>query len=451
MATRPANLVYGVDDVPPSPVLAVLALQHIFLMSSTLVLPILLMSEISGDPMQTRAVVALTMMSCGIGTVLQAARWRGIGSGFLCPNLCGPNFFAAVMGAAWLGGLPLMRGMTIAAGLIEIVFARLLHRLAFLFPAEITGLVVFMVALSLIPVGASQFVHVYYQGEPIQPISVAIAAFTLLVMVGLNIWGGRQLKLYGLLVGVTVGYALSAATGLIDPMQYRSIGVAPWVGLPRLSGFLQLSFDWSLLPMFAIVSICGALKSFGNLTMCEKINDDTWVRPDIARIRGGLVADGIAVTVSGLLGGVASDTSASNVGLSSATGATSRWIGVAAGVLFALLGFSPKLAAVLSVMPAPVAGAIVIFVVCFMIMAGVQIILSTKPDTRMTFVIGISLAFGLSVDLIPELYMHAPNWLRPLFGSSLTLATVLAVILHQIFRIGAPVVPEGEPVLPAEG
>jgi len=102
-------------------------------------------------------------------------------------------------------------------------------------------------------------------------------------------------------------------------------------------------------------------------------------------------------------------------------------------------------------MPAPVAGAIVIFVVCFMIMAGVQIILSTKPDTRMTFVIGISLAFGLSVDLIPELYMHAPNWLRPLFGSSLTLATVLAVILHQIFRIGAPVVPEGEPVLPAEG
>jgi len=114
-------------------------------------------------------------------------------------------------------------------------------------------------------------------------------------------FGRSQLKLYGLLVGVTVGYALSAATGLIDPMQYRSIGVAPWVGLPRLSGFLQLSFDWSLLPMFAIVSICGALKSFGNLTMCEKINDDTWVRPDIARIRGGLVADGIAVTVSGLL------------------------------------------------------------------------------------------------------------------------------------------------------
>jgi xanthine permease XanP len=146
--------------------------------------------------------------------------------------------------------------------------------------------------------------------------------------------------------------------------------------------------------------------------------------------------------ISGLLGGVASDTSASNVGLSSATGATSRWIGVVAGGLFALLGFSPKLAAILSVMPPPVTGAVLIFVVCFMIMAGVQIILTSKPDTRMTFVIGISLAFGLSLDVAPELYTHVPGWLHPLFESSLTLATVLAVLLHQVFRIGAPAAQE---------
>ena len=451
MAARPANLIYGVDDIPPPPVLFLLALQHIFLMSSTLVLPIVLVSQISGDFTQTSAVVALTMIACGIGTILQACRWRGIGSGFLCPNLCGPNFFASCMATAWLGGLPLMRGMTIAAGLIEIVFARVLHRLAFLFPAQITGLVVFMVALSLVPVGSSNFLHVAYAGEPIQPISLSIAAVTLLAMAGINIWGARRLKLYGLLIGLVVGYALSAVAGLIDPVRYHNVGLAPWIGLPDYAGFTQISFDWSLLPAFAIVSICGALKSFGNLVMCEKVNDDAWTRPDIRRIGGGLVADGIAVTLSGLLGGVASDTSASNVGLSGATGATSRWIGVAAGALFALLGFSPKLAAVLSVMPPPVAGAILIFVVCFMIMAGVQIILSSKPDTRMTFVIGISLAFGLSLDMAPELYAHVPGWLRPMFESSLTLTTVLAVVLHQLFRFGAPAAPEIATELPSEG
>jgi len=205
MAKRPAGLIYGVDDVPPWPALSLLAVQHIFLMSSTLVLPIVLVSEIGGDFAQVQAVVALTMMACGIGTILQAMRWHGVGSGYLCPNLCGPNFFAASMAAAWLGGLPLMRGMTIAAGLVEMIFARFIHRLEFLFPTEITGLVVFMVGVTLVPVGASKFLHVDYTGEPIQIISFLTAAVTLFVMVGLNVWGGNKLRLYSVLIGMAAG------------------------------------------------------------------------------------------------------------------------------------------------------------------------------------------------------------------------------------------------------
>src|SRR5215471_18609650 len=140
MAKRPGGLIYWVEEKPPTLELAVLAVQHIFLMSSTLVLPVVLVTEIGGAFDQVRAVVALTMIACGLGTIVQAMRWHGIGSGFLCPNLCGPNFFGASVEAAWLGGLPLMRGMTIVAGLVELVFARLVHRLAFLFPTEITGL-----------------------------------------------------------------------------------------------------------------------------------------------------------------------------------------------------------------------------------------------------------------------------------------------------------------------
>ena len=170
MATKPASLIYGVDDSVPPGALALLAVQHIFLMSSSIVLPIVLVNEIGGSFMDVRAVVALTMITCGIGTILQALRLPGLGSGFLCPNLCGPNFFAASMTAAWLGGIPLMRGMTIFAGLVEIVFARFVHRLAFLFPAEVTGLVVFMVGVGLIPVGVSRFLHIDFSGEPIEDI-----------------------------------------------------------------------------------------------------------------------------------------------------------------------------------------------------------------------------------------------------------------------------------------
>ncbi len=432
---KPAGLIYGVDDRPPPSALVLLAVQHIFLMSSTLVLPVVLISEIGGSFSEVRAVVALTMIACGIGTVVQALRWRGIGSGYLCPNLCGPNFFAACAMAAWLGGIPLMRGMTIAAGVIEALFARVLHRLRFLFPPEITGLVVLMVAVGLIPLGASKFLGISYAGEPIERSNLVVASLTLLIMVGVNLWGRGRLKLYSMLIGIFCGYTLSIAAGLMSSDQYADIARQRWVALPVIDGMWKLSFRWSLLPTFLIVSICGALKSFGNLILCEKVNDDNWAEPDIRRIGDGLMADAICVTASGLLGGMASDTSASNVALSAASGATSRRIAYAAGGLFIALGFSPKMGAILSVMPMPVMGAILVFVTCFMILSGLQIILTTKPTTRTTFVIGIPLIFGLSLDAVPQLYSDVYPWIRPLVQSSLTLSTVLAVVLNQLLRL----------------
>ena len=155
------------------------------------------------------------------------------------------------------------------------------------------------------------------------------------------------------------------------------------------------------------------------------------------RIGRGLTADGLCVTLSGVLGGLPSDTSASNVTFSAASGATARVIGFAAGGLFAVLGFSPKLSALLSIMPAPVSGAILVFVVCFMMISGLVIMLANKPDTRKTFVLGTALCFGLSLDILPQLYASVTPWMRPLFESSLTLSTVVAVILLQLLRFGS--------------
>lgn len=437
MAQRPSGLIYGVNDHVPPVELVFLAVQHIFLMSSSIVLPVVLVSEIGGSFEEVQAVVALTMIACGLGTILQALRLPGLGSGFLCPNLCGPNFFAASMSAAWLGGLPLMRGMTIFAGLVEIVFARFVRRLAFLFPTEVTGLVVFMVGVGLIPVGVSRFLHIEFSGEPIDSKALLIAIATFASIVALNVWGGSRLRLYALLIGMTAGYFLSALFGLLPLDRFREVANVPWFGVPQLSSTFDIRFDWSLAPLFAIVSICGALKSYGNLVLCEKVNDESWTAPDMPRIGRGLTADGLCVTLSGLLGGLPSDTSSSNVTFSAASGATARVIGFAAGGLFAVLGLSPKLSALLSIMPAPVSGAILVFVVCFMMVSGLLIMLSNKPDTRRTFVIGTALCFGLSLDILPQLYVSVTPYLRPLFDSSLTLSTVVAVILFQLLRFGA--------------
>jgi NCS2 family nucleobase:cation symporter-2 len=441
MPRKPPSLLYGLDDRPPPGVLFLLALQHNFLMASTLLLPVVLISELGGGPVEVRDVVGLTMIAAGLGTILQAS--RRIGSGYLCPNLCGPNFFAASAEAAWLGGLPLMRGMTIVAGLIEAALAPLLRHLKFLFPTEVTGLVVFMVGVSLIPVGSSKFLGVDYAGDPIRPLVLVVASATFLTMVMVNIRGGARLKLYSVLIGLVGGYVLSAATGLFGPAEWRQLGDAPWFALPFRSGLLDLRFEWSLLLPFAIVSICGALKSMGNLVSAQKANDEDWREPDLKPISKGIFADSLSVIGSGLLGGMATDTSSSNVGLSQASGATSRVIGFLAGGLFVLYGFSPKVTMLLSVMPQPVMGAIVAFVACFMMLSGLQIMLSNKPRPRTIFVVGVSLFFGLSLDILPQLYASVPGWLRPVFQSSLTLSAVVAILLNQILREPAPSQPSG--------
>lgn len=152
-------------------------------------------------------------------------------------------------------------------------------------------------------------------------------------------------------------------------------------------------------------------------------------------ISGGLLADGCGSVFSGLLGGMGISTSSSNVGVSVATGATSRQIAFAAGLIFVLFAFFPMLTGVYSIMPKPVMGAILVFVTCFMVMAGMQIIMSTKLDLRGTFVIGIALVFGLSVDILPELYTNIHPSLAPIFSSSLTLSTITAITLNKLLRI----------------
>ncbi|MFM7817370.1 MAG: solute carrier family 23 protein, partial [Verrucomicrobiota bacterium] len=90
---------------------------------------------------------------------------------------------------------------------------------------------------------------------------------------------------------------------------------------------------------------------------------------------------------------------------------------------------------ILSIMPRPVMGAILVYVTCFMIFSGLSIIMSSKVDQRKTIVVGFSLIFGLSVDLLPELYAKVEPSLQPIFSSSLVFATVLAVLLNQALRL----------------
>jgi NCS2 family nucleobase:cation symporter-2 len=89
--------------------------------------------------------------------------------------------------------------------------------------------------------------------------------------------------------------------------------------------------------------MASCLKTVGDLTVAQKINDAEWVRPDMKNIGGGTLANGIGTALAGLFGTVGMNASSANIGVSGATGVTSRRIGFAIGGLFVVLAFMPKL------------------------------------------------------------------------------------------------------------
>ncbi|HEY6366174.1 MAG TPA: solute carrier family 23 protein [Candidatus Binatia bacterium] len=434
MAKKPAGLIYGVDDKPPLTASALLGLQHVVVMTAGWVMVVVIVTTIGGTQEEVANVLRMSMIASGIATILQSLPNSPMGSGYFCPISGGPAYISASILAGKVGGLISVFTMTVISGLFEGLLARVVPRLRPLFPPEVAGLVVTMVGIELVALGCPRFVG-FQNGIGPQGTVTTVATVTLAAMIGPTVWGKGKLKLYPVLIGLAVGYLLAYFFGVFETERLQEMLAAPLISLPRRA-HTGWSFDLALLPAFLIASLASTIKSVGDLTLCQKINDADWKRTDMQSVSGGIFAGAIGTGLSGLLGGMGQSTFSSNVGLSLATGATSRSIAIPCGILMILLAFLPKLAAFFAAMPEPVMGAILIYVACYMILAGIQVITSRMLDARRTFVVGIALIFGLSVDMVPGLYGNVPDHIQPLFSSSLAISTILVVVLNLLFRIG---------------
>lgn len=435
MAKRPANLIYGVDDKPPFWTSFLLGLQHICALSSAFVYPVILMQDSGMVPERAEPMIHASMIVMGTATILQALRHGPLGSGFLCPEQVGPAYIPASILAVKAGGLPLLAGMTLLSGLFSAILSRLMGRLRPFFPAQVTGTIVMMVGLALIPVAVTKYLGIEKSGALIDPLSVSIASVTFFVMVGVTVWGSARLRLYGVLIGVMVGSASAYVGGLMTDEQLRRLEKASLISLPSFptEGW---AFSGALLAPFLVTALASSLKAVGDITTCQKINDAEWKRSDMGSISKGIFADACGVILAGGVGSMGQSTSSANVGLSIASGATSRRIAFACGAILIGLAFVPKLTVMFAIMPGPVIGALLFFAASFMIVAGVQILSSRMMDARKTFVVGVSVILGLSVNMLPGAYQSVPAIFLPALTSSLTVATVTALVLNLLFRIG---------------
>jgi xanthine permease XanP len=432
--SRPPGLLYSVDETPPRAVFIVAGLQQVALMSNSLVYPIILGREAHLPPDRLLDFVSTSMLALGIATLLLCAKSRFIGCGYLCPAAYTQIYLGPSMSAAQIGGLPLVFGMTVIAGILQTAIAPVLRRIRFLLPPEIAGLVIAVVGLSIAVLGVRYSLGSAANGEAMSE-NLAIAAVSLTTMVILNVWTKGYLRMFCVLLGIALGYGASAALGLLDFSTAVPSQGLPLLRFPSLH-FLQWRFDMSLFAPFVIVAIAGTLHLMGNISIAQRINDADWVRPNFASLSGGLLGNGIASAISAMIGSLGINSYSSSIGLSVATGITSRSLAYIIAIAFALLSLMPAAAALFTTIPAPVIGAALFFTAAFVFTSGLQMITARLLDSRKIIVIGFSFAMAMIADISHDLLARAPLLLHPILGNALVLGTFSAVLLNLLMRIG---------------
>jgi xanthine permease XanP len=433
-AKKPSSLIYNADDRPNIVIALSNGVQHVGLISINLVYPLLICRAVDAPISLVENLLSVGMIVLSIGTLIQVLRLGPVGSGYMLPSTFTASYFAPGLIAARIGGLPLVFGMTIFAGALEALVAPMLNRLRKFLPVEVSGLVIFMLGVAAGLAGLRTLL-----GPAATPVSSAewlVAAMTLGSMTALNVWAKGLARMLCALIGITIGYAAAAAAGLLNPALWAIVAQAGWLGIPHFD-HVGWSFNPTLAAPFAIASLAAAMKAAGTLTICEKMNDANWVRPDMRSITRGVLSDGLATMIAGLAGTAGGvNTSTPSAGLASATGVASRNIAVAAAAIFFLLGFCPKLTALLAIMPRAVVVSALMYAVTFILINGLQVMMSRMLDTRRTFVLGLSILGGLMIEVFPNSVNLMPSEIAEVAGSSLVASTAIALVLNLVFRIG---------------
>jgi NCS2 family nucleobase:cation symporter-2 len=431
---KPPGILYAADEPAPAGVAALSALQHVGLNSIFLVIPVLVGREAGAAPEVAASLVSLCMVVLGVGVLLQARHRGPMGSGFLIPPVPTAAYLVPSLAAARQGGLALVLGMTLFAGLLEMALSRALRVLRPIFPPEIVGLVVMLIGLAVGALGIRSLLGV---GAPVAPgaLHYPVAAITLGTMVALNVWARGASRLFCVLIGMVLGYGVTMLSGGFTAADHAVLAGTSWVALPRL-GHPGWAFDASLAVPFAVGAIAATLKAAGCVMTSQKLNDADWTRADFRSISRGVLADGVATTLAGGLGTTGVNTASASVGLANATGVLSRNVAYWIAGIFVALAFLPKVAVLLYLIPAPVAAAALLFGATFIFINGLEIMTARLLDARRTFVVGLAVMAAIAVDLYPAFFAQLPAGMLAVFGSSVVVGTLTALLLNLVFRLG---------------
>ncbi|MGD9874123.1 MAG: nucleobase:cation symporter-2 family protein [Kiritimatiellia bacterium] len=394
------RLVHGLESKLSFGASVLYGLQHVLAMFVGIITPPLIISGALGlDVANTAFLVSMALFASGLTTFIQVKRLGPFGSGMLSVQGTSFTFVSPSIQAGMAGGLPLIIGFTIFCAPIEMLLSRVIHVVRKLFPPIVTGSVVTLIGISLIKVGMTDMAGGFGSPNFGSLSNLGMGFFVMMVIVLINRFGKGAVGTVSIALGLIAGYVLSALLGRVD---FTAVGEAGWLTIPRPFKY-GVAFDPVYLMPWVIGYIITTIESIGDLTATSQVSGEPITGPVfIKRLEGGILSDGAGSLIAGIFNSMPNTTFSQNNGVIGLTGVASRRVGLAVAGLLTLLGLFPKLAALISVMPKPVLGGATLVMFSMVAVAGLRIIQHDGFNPRNEFILAITLALALGVEMVPD-------------------------------------------------
>ena len=443
-AVRPEDVRLGVG-----PTLGY-GLQHILSMfGGVIAVPIIVGGAAGLEPVQTALLVACALFISGAATILQTLGIPFFGSQL--PLVQGISFAAVstlttIIGNAGGGtdGLRTALGAVIVAAVVGLVISPFFSRVVKFFPPVVTGSIITVIGLSLMPVAAGWIAgqrNIFVDGAPTaNPAygdvgAIGVAAFTLAVVLILS--KIPKLSRLAVLLGLVIGTVFAFAIGRGD---FSNVGTAAVFAFPQPFAFGLPIFEISAIISMTIVILVIMVETTADILAVGEV---VGTKVDSRRVGDGLRADMVASAIAPVFNSFPATAFAQNVGLVALTGIKSRFAVAAGGGILLLLGLSPMLAAVIGVIPLPVLGGAGIVLFGTVAASGIRTL--SKVDyqgNNNLIIVAAAIAFGVIPVVATDFWMNFPAWFVVIFHSGISAASIVAVLLNLFFNVLLPRTPE---------
>ncbi|WP_225810865.1 nucleobase:cation symporter-2 family protein [Streptomyces spinosus] len=423
--------VHPVDEIPPVRQLAAFGLQHVLAMyAGAVAVPLIVGGALKLSPADLAYLITADLLVCGVATLIQCVGfWR---FGVRLPVMQGCTFAAVtpmVLIGTTGGGLPAIYGSVIVAGLAIMLLAPLFGRLLRFFPPLVTGTVILIIGISLLPVAGNWAAGGAGAKDFGEPRNLALAGFVLAVVLGVQRFAPAFLSRIAVLLGIAAGLAVAVPFGFTD---FGGVGDAGWVGVSTPFHFGAPQFRASAVVSMLVVALVTMTETTGDLIAVGELTGRKAAPRPLA---DGLRADGLSTVLGGVFNTFPYTAYAQNVGLVGMTRVRSRWVVAAAGGILVLLGLLPKLGAVVAAIPAPVLGGAGLVMFGTVAASGLRTLarVDFKDNDNLT-VVAVSVAIGLLPVGVPTVYAKFPDWFQTVMNSGISAGCLSAIVLNLLFN-----------------